>query len=43
MIQILRDFKPILDPDLYSENMPEDRITVSNTDLDLYTRVYKVV
>jgi len=27
MIPILRDFKPIVDLDLYSEHMPEERIT----------------
>ena len=47
MIQILRDFKPILDLDLYSEHMAEERITGSKIDLDLsagstYTRVYTV-
>jgi len=47
MIQILRDFKPILDLDLYSEHMPEEKITGSKIDLDLsagltYTRVYTV-
>jgi len=38
MIQILRDFKPILDLDLYDEHMPEERITKSKTDLDLSAR-----
>jgi len=33
MIQILRDFKPMLDLDLYGEHMPEEEI-----DLDLSTR-----
>jgi len=47
MIQILKDFKPILDLDLYSEHMPEERITGSKIGLDLsarstYTRVYTV-
>jgi len=47
MIQILRDFKPILDLDLYGENMPEERITGSKIDLELsagstYTQVYMV-
>ena len=47
MIRILRDFKPILDLDLYGERMPEERITGSKVDLDLsagltYTSVYKV-
>ena len=47
IIRILRDFKPILDLDLYSEHMPEERITGSKIDLDLsagstYTRVYMV-
>jgi len=27
MIPILRDFKPILDLDLYGEHLPEERIT----------------
>jgi len=48
MIRILRDFKPILDPNLYGDHMPEERITGSKIDLDLsarstYTRVYTVV
>ena len=48
MIPILRDFKPILDLDLYGEHMPEERIIGSKIDLDLsarstYTRVYTVV
>jgi len=48
MIQILMDFKPILDLDLYSEHMAEERITGSKIDLDLsaeltYTRVYTVM
>ena len=30
MIRILRDFKPILDLDLYGEPMPEERITGSS-------------
>jgi len=29
MIPILRDFKPILDLDLYGEDMPEERLTGS--------------
>ena len=47
MIRILRDFKPILDLDLYTEHMPEERITGSKIDLDLsastYIWVYMVV
>jgi len=48
VIQILRDFKPILDLDLYGEHMPEERITGSKIDHDLsarstYTRVYTVL
>jgi len=44
MIQMLRDFKPILD---HGEYMPEEIITGSKIDLDLsagsiYTRVYTV-
>ena len=35
MIPILRDFKPILNLDLYGEHMPEERITGSKIDLDL--------
>jgi len=47
MISILRDFKPILDLDLYGEHMPEERMTGSKIDLDLsarltYTWVYMV-
>ena len=47
MIRILRYFKPILDLDLYSEHMPEERITGSKIDRNLsagstYTRVYTV-
>ena len=47
MILILRDFKPILNLDLYCEHMPEERITCSKIDLDLsarstYTPVYMV-
>ena len=47
MIPILRDFKSILDLDLYGEHMPEERITGSKIDLDLsagstYMRVYTV-
>ena len=29
MIRFLRDFKPILDLDLYSDHMPKERITWS--------------
>jgi len=48
MIQILRDFKPILDLDLYDEHMDEERITGSKIDADLsawltYMRVYIVL
>jgi len=48
MIQILRDFKPILDLNLYGEHTPEEIMTGSKTDLDLsarstYTRVYTVI
>ena len=39
MIRILRDFKPILYLNLYSEHMPEERITGSKIDLDLSARV----
>jgi len=35
IIKILRDFKPILDLDLYGEHVPEERITGSKIDLDL--------
>ena len=47
MIPIFKDFKPILDLDLYGEHMLEERITGSKTGLDLsagstYTRVYMV-
>jgi len=47
MIRILRDFRPMLNLDLYSEHMPEERITGSKIDLDLsagstYTQVYTV-
>jgi len=47
MILILRDFKPILDLNLNSEHMPEERITGSKIDLDLsarstYMQVYMV-
>jgi len=47
MILILRDFKPIIDLDLYSQHMPEERITGSKIGLDLsagstYTQVYTV-
>ena len=46
VIQIFKDFKPILD--LYSEHMPGERITVSKIVLDLsagstYTRVVYMV
>jgi len=42
------DFKPIPDLDLYSEHMPENRITGSKSYLDLsarstYTRVYTYI
>jgi len=40
MIRILRDFKPILDLDLYTEHMPEERITGSKIDLDLSASTY---
>jgi len=45
MIRVLRDFKPIFDLNLYSEHLPEERITGPKTDPDLssgstYTRVY---
>ena len=40
MIAILRDFKQILDLDLYGEHMPEERITGSNIYLDLYASTY---
>jgi len=48
IIRILRDFKPILNLDLYGEHMPEERITGSNIDLDLsagsvYTQAYTVI
>ena len=48
IIRILRDFKPILNLDLYGEHMPEERITGSKIDVDLsvgstYTQVYIVV
>jgi len=33
----LRDFKPILDLDLYGEHMLEERITGSKISPDLYT------
>ena len=39
-IQILRDFKPLLDLNLYGEHMAEERITGSKIDLDLYTSIY---
>ena len=47
MIRILRDFKVILNLNLYGEHMPEERITGSKIDLDLfagltYMRVYMV-
>jgi len=35
MIWILRDFKLLLDLNLYGEHMPEERITESKIDLDL--------
>ena len=48
MIRILMDFKPILDLNLYSEHLPEGRITGSKIDLDLsagstYMWVYMIV
>jgi len=48
MIKILRDFKPILDLDLYGEHMPEERIAGSKIYFDLSagstcTRVYMVI
>jgi len=39
-MRTLRDFKPILILDLYSKHMPEERITGSNIDLDLYASIY---
>ena len=44
---ILRDFRLILDIDLYSEYMPEERITGSKINFGLsagstYTRVYMI-
>jgi len=46
MILILRDFKPLFDLVLYSEHMPDERITWSkiglNTYTPIYTRVYTV-
>ena len=47
MIRILRDFKLILDFDLYGEHMPEEILTGSKIDLNLsarstYTPVYTV-
>ena len=48
MISILRDFKLILDLDLYGEHMPEEITTGSKIGLDLsagstYTPVYMVL
>jgi len=43
MIPILRDFKPILDLDLYGEHMPEEKSTGSKIGLDLYTNIYSNV
>ena len=40
IIRILRDFKPILDLDLYHEHMPGERFTGSKIDLDLYKSKY---
>jgi len=40
MIQILRDFKPILDLNLYGEHIPEENNTGSKIDLDLYMSNY---
>jgi len=47
MIRFLRDLKPILDLDLYSEHMAKERITGSKIDHNFsaqltYTRVYTV-
>ena len=47
MTMILRDFKPILDLDLYGEHMPVEQITGSVIGLNLsagstYTQVYTV-
>ena len=47
MIRILRDFKPILHLNLYSEYRLEERITGSKIDVDLsagstYMRVYTI-
>jgi len=44
MIWILRDFKPLLNLNLYGEHMPGERITGSKIDFDLsaYRRVYTV-
>ena len=47
-IRILRDFKPILDLDLYGEHMHEERITGSKFSLDLsaestYMSVYMIL
>ena len=47
MIRILRDFKPILNLDIYGEHIPKERITGSKIDLNLsamstYTWVYTV-
>jgi len=47
MIQILSNFKPILNLDLYGGHMPEERITGSKIGLNLsagstYTPVYTV-
>jgi len=35
MLRILREFRPILDHDLYSEHIPEERITGSKIHLNL--------
>jgi len=44
MIRILRDLKPIPDLDLYSEHMPEERITGSKTcRVDLYMNIYGIL
>ena len=40
IIPILRDFKPILDLNSYSEHMPEERITGSKIGLNLSASIY---
>ena len=37
-VSFLRDFKPLVDLDLYGEHMPEERITGSKIDLDISVR-----